>query len=130
MPAPGTQIQVVAASKPKIATLETVTDSELVTSSATGPQTFPRAEIASVSIKQNGHRGRNTIIGMAVATLAGMGIGAGIGHVQASNCAQKGENCSLDSVGDVAAGGSIGLVAGTVTGLLWPTGGWHKVYAP
>src|SRR5580692_1025851 len=80
MLAPATQIRIASAtSKPKVMTLESVTDSELVTSSAAGPQTFQRAEITNVSVKQNGHRVRNTLIGMAVAAAAGAAIGYGIG---------------------------------------------------
>jgi|SRR5580698_6014456 hypothetical protein len=131
MLAPGTQIRIASGkSKPAVATLESVTDSELVTSSATGPRSFQRAEIASVSVKLNGHRRRNTIIGLAVGALAGAAIGAGIGRAQENNCAQKGGDCSLDLPGGAGVGGVIGLIAGTVTGLVWPTGGWRKVYAP
>jgi hypothetical protein len=131
MLAPATQIRIGSGkSKPMVATLESVTGSELVTSSAAGPQSFQRAQITSISVKQNSHRRRNTLIGMAVAAAAGAAIGYGIGRAQQSNCAQKGGDCSLDTPGGAGVGGVIGLIAGTVTGLIWPTGGWRKVYVP
>jgi hypothetical protein len=134
---PGTQVRVASiqskpgSSKPMQGALESVTDSELVilpvdVKSGTGPQSIPRAQIASVFVKKEGHRLRNTLIGMGVGAALGVGIGYGIGRGQ-GNCPG---GCSLDVDGGMFAGGVLGLLGGTFTGLLWPTGGWREVYAP
>jgi hypothetical protein len=126
MLAPGTPIQVAAGtSKPIVATLESVTDSELVISSANGPQTFPRPQIMRVSVPKKSRRLRNAMIGLGVGTAAGIAAGFGYGY-----CSEQGNWCHLDEGIDSAIGGGIGLVVGTAVGLLWPTGGWRKIYAP
>ncbi len=121
MIAPGTEVRVAAgASKPIRGKLESVTDSSLTVTYATGTQSFQRPDIQSVSVKKKGHRWRNTFIGLGVGTAAGLGIGA----AQASGCTDF--LCELA----IPVYGAIGFIAGTVTGLVWPTGGWRQVYAP
>ncbi len=121
--APGTQIRVAAGTaKPIVGTLESVTDSDLVISQGTGPQSFPRPQIMSVAVKKKGHRLRNTVIGMGAGTAAGIGIGFGAGYCSTSGWCHLGEGI------DAAIGGAIGLVVGTAAGLLWPTGGWRNIY--
>ena len=130
MLAPGTEVRVVSGtSKPIVGTLESVTERELVVlTQRTGPQSFPRPQIVSVSVKKSDHRRRNTLLGLGVGTLAGVVIGAGVGAVQANNC--RGFLCGLAVPVDAAAVGAIGLVGGMLTGLFWPTGGWRQIYAP
>jgi hypothetical protein len=124
--APGMEVRVDAGiASTIVGKLESVTDSDLVLTQGTGPQSFPRAQILSVSVKKNGHRRRNTFIGMGVGTAAGIGIGYGTGY-----CSTQGGWCHLGEGVDAAIGGAAGLVGGTVVGLLWPTGGWRKIYAP
>jgi len=119
--APGTEVRVTSGnSKPVRGKLDNVTDNNLVISPGTGPQSFPRPEIRSVSVKKKGHRLRNTLIGMGAGTAAGLGIGG----AAASGCKQL--LCGLA----VPVYGAIGFIAGTVTGLVLPTGGWRQVYAP
>jgi hypothetical protein len=131
MLAPGTQIRVAAeASKPGApqqiqGTLESVTDSELVIQQGTGTQPFPRAQIVSVSVKTNGHRVRNALVGLGVGTAAGAVIGFGVGH---ANCSKTGAWCGLDQIWGAGVGGLGGLAGGTLTGVFWPTEGWRKIY--
>ena len=133
----GTQVRVAStlskpgSSKLMQGALESVTDSELAilpvdVKNGTGPQSIPRAQIARIFVKKEGHRLRNALIGMGVGTALGVGIGYGAGRGQ-GNCPG---GCSLDVDGGIFAGGILGLLGGTFTGLLWPTGGWREVYAP
>jgi len=121
MLAPGTQIRVaVGTAKPTVGALESITDTDLVLTQGTGPQSFPRAQIGSVSVEKQGHRLRNALIGMGVGTAAGLGVGYGVGQ------AQGGWDTSVGTV----FGGLVGFVGGTLTGVFWPTGGWRKIYVP
>jgi hypothetical protein len=110
-----------------VGTLESVTEDDLVLMVGTGPRSFPRAQIISVSVKKQHHRVRNALIGLGVGTAAGIAIGGGVGGAQAHNCQTF--LCGLAAPVDAAGGGAIGLIAGTLTGLFWPPG-WKKVYAP
>jgi len=129
--APGTQIRVADdASKPDApqriqGTVESVTDSDLVIQQGTGTQSFPRAQIVSVSVKKNGHRVRNALVGLGVGTAAGAVIGFGVGH---SQCSKTGAWCGLDQIWGAGVGGLGGLAGGTLTGVFWPTEGWRKIY--
>jgi hypothetical protein len=126
--APGTPIRVAAGTaSPIVGTLESVTDSELVITQGTGPQSFPRPQIMSVSVRKKGHRLRNTVIGMGAGTAAGIGAGFGYGR---AGCDGPGGWCDLGEGVDSAIGGAIGLVVGALTGAFWPTGGWRNIYAP
>ena len=118
--APGTEVRVTAgSSQPIRGKLGTVTDKDLVINPGTGPQSFARPEIRGVSVKKKGHRLRNTLIGMGAGTAAGLGIGG----AAASGC--KKLLCGFA----VPVYGAFGFIAGTVTGLVLPTGGWRQVYA-
>jgi hypothetical protein len=120
MMAPGTEVRVAAGNAKAIrGKLESVTDGSLIITHATGIQSFERPEIQSISVKKKGHRLRNTFIGMGMGTGAGLGIGA----VAANGCTDL--LCGLA----VAAGVGIGLIGGTVVGVVWPTGGWRPIYA-
>ena len=130
MLAPGTQIRVAGdATKPGApqqiqGTLESVTDSELIIQPGAGTQSFPRAQIVSVSVKKNEHRRRNALVGLGVGAAAGAAIGFGIGYGQ---CNKTSGWCGLDQAGGALIGGIGGLVGGTLTGVFWPTG-WRKIY--
>lgn len=101
--------------------LESVTDSLLLISP--GAQSFARAQIVSVSLKRKGHRVRNAIIGIGVGLVAGIGIGL----ATASRC--QGEICGIAAAGGVIAGGVLGMGAGAIAGVAWPSGGWRQVYS-
>jgi len=120
MIAPGTEVRVAAGTAAAVrGRLESVSDNALIVTNASGTESFQRPEIHSVAVKKKGHRLRNTLIGMGVGTAAGLGVGG----AQASGC-----NTFLCNLA-VPFFGFIGFVAGTVTGLVWRTGGWRQVYA-
>ncbi len=76
---------------------------------------FTRLQVTRVSIKRQGHRGRNTLIGLGV----GAGVGLAIGLA-----ARQG---FFDN--DVTAGGIVGgALIGTLIGVAIPNGGWRDVY--
>jgi hypothetical protein len=131
MLAPGTEVRVASistqASKPIQGALESVTESELVIRQAGGPQTFARTQILSVSIKGKDHRLRNALIGLGIGFGAGGGIGAAVGESQAHSC--RGFLCGLALPADAIVGAIFGIVGGTLTGVFWHTGGWHKIYS-
>jgi hypothetical protein len=119
--APGTEVRVTAGNSKSVhGKLGSVTDNDLVVNPGAGPQSFARPEIRGVSVKKKGHRLRNTLIGMGAGTAAGLAIGG----AETSGC--KGLLCGLA----IPVYGAIGFIAGTVTGLVLPTGGWRQVYAP
>jgi hypothetical protein len=128
--APGTQFRVVSSESPKPiqGTLKSVTDSDLSLMRDKRVQSFSRTQIISVSAKQKGHRLRNALIGLGVGTAAGVLIGYGIGHAQASGCQKSGGWwCGLDDVAGTGLGGISGLVSGTLIGAFWDTGKWTEV---
>ena len=120
MIAPGTQVRVATASSKSIqGTLESATESALVIKQKTGTQSCQQAEVVSVSIKKKGHRVRNTFIGLGVGAAVGVGVGVGA----TNGCSEL--LCGIAIAGIAGAG----VIAGTVTGLVWRTGGWREVYA-
>jgi hypothetical protein len=125
--APGTPIRLVfgPATKPVQGTLDSATDSGLVFRRGAGPESLPRAQVVSVSIRKENHRLRNTFIGLGAGTAAGILIGFGVGH---AGCKNAGGWCDLNSGVGAAVGGVSGLVGGTLTGAFWPTGKWMKIY--
>jgi hypothetical protein len=128
MLAPGTQVRVdVGTAKPTVGALKSVTDGELVLMQGTGPQSFPRPQIVSVSVRKSGHRLRNALIGLGVGLVAGAAIALAVAEVQAHTCNTF--LCGLVGPVDAAIGGVSGLVGGTLAGAFWPIG-WRKIYAP
>jgi len=120
MIAPGTQVRVGAANPAAVrGRLESVSDDALIITNAAGTASYQRPDVHSVAVRKKGHRLRNMFIGMGAGTAAG----AGFGGAQASGC--RDFLCGLALPFDAA----IGFVVGTVTGLVWPTGGWRQVYA-
>ncbi len=121
MLAPGTQVRVAAGTSKLVqGMLESVTDTDLVLTQGTGPQSFPRAQIGSVSVKKQGCRLRNAFVGMGVGTALGLGVGYGVGQAQGG----------WDTSGGTIFGAIVGFVGGTLTGVFWPTGGCRKIYVP
>jgi len=127
MLASGTEVRVAAGTaKPVSGALESVTDTTLVILTVgSGPQSFDKTQIASIEVKQPGHRLRNTLIGL------GVGAGAGLigGVAGTSNCSRLSSGGWDSLCHDAIAAVTIaGAVVGTVVGVAWPTGGWRKVY--
>jgi hypothetical protein len=76
-----------------------------------------------VSVKKQGHRGRNTLIGLG----AGAVLGVVIGEASHKDCTGF---CLLNATRgqDAGIGAVLFGVIGTVVGALIPTGGWSDVY--
>jgi hypothetical protein len=116
-----TQVRVLTDnSTPVRGSLDRTTDTALIMSASA--QSIGRPQIVSVSVRKNGHRARNTLIGIGV----GLAAGLGIGFATVSRC--RGEICGLAAPVGVAAFGTLGIVVGGVAGVAWPTGGWREVY--
>jgi hypothetical protein len=119
--AKNTEVRILADNGPRIhGSLEGTTDIAVIMS--TGANTIGRPQIASVSVRKNGHRVRNSLIGVGVGLVAGIGIGV----ATASSC--QGEICGIAAAGRIGLTGALGMVAGGVAGVAWPTGGWREVY--
>lgn len=79
-----------------------------------GSQTILRQDVRSVTLMENHHRLRNTLIGAGV----GAGAGAGISAAAWENHGFAGSKGTGAAVGAV-----IGAVGGAIVGALWPS---HK----
>jgi hypothetical protein len=106
--------------KPIQGRMESTTDVSVTMSP--GAQSFGRTQIVSVSVKKNGHRVRNTLIGLGVGLAAGIGVGV----ATASRC--QGQICGIAAGAEVGIVGALGMIGGTVIGVAWPTGGWREIY--
>jgi hypothetical protein len=120
---PGTEIRI-AGPRPGAVqgTLESVTGDSLVLNSSAGQETFARQEVKRVSLKKQGHRARNTLIGLGV----GAGAGLGIGAASDQSCASKG--CFFGPNFGKAIITPFGAGVGALVGALIPSGGWREVY--
>jgi len=100
--------------------MQRVTPESLAINATTSQETLPRQDIRRVDQKRPGHRGRNTLIGLAVGT----GVGLAAGAVADS---RAGPGIWLPNLGkEVLA--PLGALIGTVVGVALPTGGWREVY--
>jgi hypothetical protein len=122
--APGSQIRVTTLDGHKLqGSLQSVTDDAIVLATSKSFQTFGRPAIAKISVKRQGHRGRNALIGLGVG--AGAGLVAGEIHdhgCPASGCAFIGKNAGKEVLTP------LGALIGVTIGALVPTGGWHDIY--
>ena len=83
-------------------------------------EALSRQEIRRVSVKRQGHRGRNTLIGLAV----GAGGGLAFGAVAVSRTSP---GAMFRNLG-YAVFPPLGAIVGTVIGVALPTGAWRDVY--
>src|SRR5665811_2265052 len=58
--------------------VQRVTPESLAINATTSQETLSRQDIERVALKRPGHRGRNTLIGLAIGTGAGLAVGAGV----------------------------------------------------
>jgi hypothetical protein len=100
--------------------VERVTAESLAIDATTSQEMLSRQDIRRVELKKPGHRGRNTLIGLAIGTGAGLAIGAGVD-------AKSGPGVMFPDLGKVVFS-SAGVLLGTVIGVALPTGGWRDVY--
>ena len=117
----GSEIRVtLAAGKTMRGFVERVTAESLAINAATSQEMLSRQDIRRVELKKPGHRGRNTLIGLAVGT----GVGLAAGAVADS---KSGPGVMFPDLGKVVFS-PLGAIIGTVVGVALPTGGWRDVY--
>src|ERR1039457_3608951 len=100
--------------------VQRVTPESLAINATTGQETLSRQDIRRADLKRPGHRGRNTLIGLAVGT----GVGLAAGAVADS---KAGPGIWLPNAGKVVLT-PLGAIIGTVVGVALPNGGWREVY--
>jgi hypothetical protein len=103
-------------------TLQSVTGDSVVLNSSAGQETFARQQVTRVSIKIQGHRGRNALIGLGVGAGAGLGLGAVSDHSCAPIGCFLGNNFGKKVITPLGAG------VGVLIGALIPSGGWREIY--
>jgi hypothetical protein len=118
---PGSEIRVTLATGRVLrGFVQRVTPESLAINAATSQETLSRQDIRRVELKKPGHRGRNTLIGLAIGTGAGLAVGAGVD-------AKSGPGIMVPDVGKAVLS-PVGALVGTVIGVALPTGGWRDVY--
>ncbi len=122
----GAEIRVtLAAGKTMRGFAQGVTPESLSMNTKASQETLAREDIRRVALKRPGHRGRNTLIGLAVGTGAGLAIGAGADS-QNSHGFMDLRGCWPLSCKAVYT--PLGALVGSVVGVALPTGGWRDVY--
>lgn len=119
--AAGAEVRVVLSSGKNLrGFIQRATPDSLMLNAATGQETLARVEVRRVSLKKQGHRGRNTLIGLGIGTAAGLAAGAGIDSQSTSR--------DWFPYAGKAVFMPLGAIVGTVVGVAWPTGGWKDVF--
>ena len=119
---PGTEIRIRGPHPSAVrGTLLSVTDESLVLNSSAGQEMFTPQQVNRVSIKKQGHRARNALIGLGV----GAGTGLVVGAVDDQHCAP---NCFLGKNLSKTVFTPLGAILGILIGAVIPTGGWRDVY--
>jgi hypothetical protein len=119
--APGSEIRVTLTTGRILRGFLQRVTAELLEINATASQeTVLRQDIRRVALKRAGHRGRNTLIGLAIGTGAGLAIGAVVDS-------RARPNGWFPNFGK-AVFTPLGAIVGTVIGVALPTGGWRDVY--
>jgi hypothetical protein len=118
----GSEIRVtLATGKTMRGFVQRVTPESLAINATTSQETLSRQDIRRVALKRPGHRGRNTLIGLAIGTGAGLAVGAGV------DSQSRGQYDLFPNSGKAVLS-PLGALAGTVIGVALPTGGWREVY--
>jgi len=97
------------------------TDDVLVIASNKGQEMFDRPQVSTVSLRKPSHRGRNTMIGLAVGAGGGLGIGL-------AARAKPGQWELISNEAVVAGFAAAGAIVGTLVGVILPSGGWRVIY--
>ena len=118
----GSEIRVtLATGKTMRGFVQRVTPESLAINATTSQETLSRQDIRRVALKRPGHRGRNTLIGLAIGTGAGLAVGAGV------DSQSRGQYDLFPNSGKAVLS-PLGALVGTVIGVALPTGGWREVY--
>jgi hypothetical protein len=116
----GHKVQVLELNSKKVSgTFISFSGTNLSLQEQSGAQIILRQDVRSVTLMENHHRLRNTVIGLAV----GAGVGAVIGAATYHSCAASQTFC-IDPVGrggQAGIGAVIGVVGGAIVGALWPS---------
>ena len=99
--------------------LQTVTAESLEINATASQEALARKDVRRVELKRPGHRGRNTLIGLAIGTGAGLAAGALADSQRRDDWFPNAGKQILSPVG---------AVVGTVIGVAIPSGGWRDVY--
>jgi hypothetical protein len=99
--------------------LQNTTADSLKINATTSQETLPRQDIKRVQLKRPGHRGRNTLIGLASGLGGGLAAGAAIDSKANDDWFPNAGKAILSPVG---------AIVGTVIGVAIPTGGWREIY--
>ena len=99
--------------------VKSVTPDSLAINATTSQETLSRQEIRRVSLRRPGHRGRNTLIGLAIGAGAGLALGAVDDSRRSANTWNWFPNAGK------AVFSPLGALVGTVIGVALPTGGWR-----
>jgi hypothetical protein len=91
----------------------------LLVNATISQETLARQDVKRVQSKRPGHRGRHTLIGLAVGAGGGLAVGAGLDHANQTGWFSDFGKAFLTPVG---------AIIGTVVGVALPTGGWREVY--
>ena len=119
---PGSEIRVtLATGKTLRGFVQQVSPESLAINATTSQETLSRQDIRRVALKKPGHRGRNTLIGLAIGAGAGLAMGAGIDS-HASHGWLDFPNIGKEVFTP------LGALVGTVIGVALPTGGWRDAY--
>lgn len=102
--------------------VQSVTPDFLSINATTSQETLSRQDIRRVSMKRPGHRGRYTLIGLAIGTGGGLAAGAVVDALGSHN----GWN-QFSNAGKVVFS-PLGALMGTVIGVALPTGRWRDLY--
>jgi hypothetical protein len=118
---PGSEIRVtLATGKILRGFVQRVTPESLAINATTSQDTLSRQDIRRVELKRPGHRGRNTLIGLAIGTGVGLALGASVDS-------RAGPGDWFPDAGK-AVFSPLGAIVGTVVGVALPTGGWRDLY--
>jgi hypothetical protein len=98
--------------------LQSVSPDSVAINAATSQEALSRQDIKLVSSKRPGHRGRNTLIGLAIGAGGGLATGAIL---------DKGDGRWFPNLGKEIFT-PVGAIIGAIVGVAIPTGGWRVVY--
>ncbi|HYW44565.1 MAG TPA: hypothetical protein VE959_17015 [Bryobacteraceae bacterium] len=117
--APGTEVRVLLSDGKTVrGFLQKATSDSLAINATTSQETLSRQDVKRVLLKRQGHRGRNTLIGLAAGAGGGLALGAAVDHGSSGWFRNFGK----------AVFTPLGAIVGTVVGVAIPTGGWHEIY--
>jgi len=116
----GTDVRILNGSRTVSGKIDGVTDDSIAVTSGKGQESFKQQDVTRVSVKKDGHRRRNALIGLGVGAGAGLGVGA-------SADASCKSFCFGGNIGK-AVFTPMGALVGVLIGALIPTGGWREIY--